>query len=389
MKLSRKKLWLFGAIAAIALILITVIAAPAGNQLKSGSTYSRSPDGYGAWYAFMKERGTPLKRWQKPFEDLANLNQGNSGLTFLRIYNQNQWSTPNFSVFSAERNWVQKGNMLILLGVYQPATQAPFSSEQSSPAGRVKIETTRRNQKPQQLLLGDRFGAVVWQEKIGKGRIIYAATPHLGANAYQDSGSNYEYLAQLVTQFQLNQSTPVNLIQNTQAQIPHQIWVDEYIHGYKDAEVIEQEVGDNIFSYFAQTPLLPILVQVLIFLLVAIWASNRRLGKPIALSTPTTDNSQAYIHALAIVLQKAESSDFVLSVVGAEEQRQLQKALGLGEIPSDSQSLINAWVQQTGKTATELERLLALQSRQRRLSETALLGWLNRWEQVRRYLQIK
>jgi hypothetical protein len=73
MKLSNRRLWIFGAIAIGAIILITLLAAPANNQLNSGSTYNRAaPDGYGAWYAFMSERGTPIQRWRKPFEDLAD-----------------------------------------------------------------------------------------------------------------------------------------------------------------------------------------------------------------------------------------------------------------------------------------------------------------------------
>jgi hypothetical protein len=64
MNRSNRRLWLFGAIAIAAVILLTLFAAPANNQLSSGSTYTRAPNGYGAWYAFMEERGTPAKRWQ-------------------------------------------------------------------------------------------------------------------------------------------------------------------------------------------------------------------------------------------------------------------------------------------------------------------------------------
>jgi hypothetical protein len=98
------------------------------------------------------------------------------------------------------------------------------------------------------------------------------------------------------------------------------------------------------------------------------------------------DNSEAYIQALAGVLQKADSSEFVLEVVGKEEQLQLQKALLLGQIQLDHQSLVEAWVQQTGHPAAELEQLLQVQSRKGRMSESDLLTWLRKWEQIRRQL---
>ncbi|HAJ62015.1 MAG TPA: DUF4350 domain-containing protein, partial [Cyanobacteria bacterium UBA8543] len=84
MKLSNRRLWLFGAIAIGAIILITLLTAPTRNKVSSGSTYSRSPDGYGAWYAFMSERGTPVKRWRKPFDDLANNQNAQPPTTLLR-----------------------------------------------------------------------------------------------------------------------------------------------------------------------------------------------------------------------------------------------------------------------------------------------------------------
>lgn len=408
MKLSNRRLWLFGAIAIGAIILITFLSAPANNKLNSGSTYSRATDGYGAWYAFMSERGTTVQRWRKPFLDLTKSKNVESPISLLRVHS----SLVNEGIYGLERKWVEDGNTLVILGVRQPVTEANFSSQHQTETGIVKIETQRRNKKPKGKLLADRFGAIVWEESIGKGKVIFSSTPYLGANAYQDFQGNYEFLAQLVTQSSGEQASSVVgttlLIQNQNppyppyqgggissqtipeiqeaSQIKNQVWVDEYIHGYKDQEVLKRERKENVFSYLAKTPLFPAFVQGLILLLVAIWASNRRLGKPISLSTPEVNNSEAYIQALASVLHKANSSEFILEVVGKEEQLQLQKALYLGQQPLDNQSLINAWVQQTGRSATELEQLLLLQSKKQRISELNLLTWLGKWEQIRRNL---
>ncbi|HEY9607694.1 MAG TPA: DUF4350 domain-containing protein [Allocoleopsis sp.] len=372
MKLSQRRLWLFGAIAIGVIVLITILAAPANQKVNSGSTYGRAPDGYGAWYAFMEQRGTPVRRWQKPFEEFAEGKDAQHPITLLRVN-----SGLGFQYLSSnEENWVKRGNTLVVLGVRDAVTEAPFSTRHSTEAGTVKIDTTRRHRKDKGKRLSDRFGAIVWQESMGQGKVIYSTTPYLAANAYQDFPGNYEFLARLVT--------PEGAKENSSSQ--NRVWVDEYIHRYKDVEVIKRESGQSVSSYLAKTPLFPAFVQGLLIFAIAIWAANRRFGKPLTLSAPVVDNSEAYIQALAGVLQKANSSEFVLEVVGKEEQLQLQKALFLGDIPLDSQSLVSAWVQQTGRPATELEQLLQAQSRKHRMSEIELLTWLDNWEKIRRYL---
>ena len=371
MKGSNRRLWLFGAIAIGAMILLTFFAAPANNKLSSGSTYTRAPNGYGAWYAFMEERGTPVKRWQKPFENLAN-NTSKTPATLLRV--NSQLSAPDID--KDEQDWVEKGNTLVVLGIRQPVTQAPFNTLHETAMGQVKINTARRNLSAEEKPLGDRFGSIVWQKNIGKGRIIFATTPDLAANAYQNFRGNYELLAQLVTQSEEEENSSIS----------KSVWVDEYLHGYRDTQATKGKQEQDLFSYLGKTPVFPALIQVAILLLVAIWAGNRRFGKPETLSTPVVNNSEAYIQALAAVLQKAESSEFVLEVVGKEEQRQLQKALFLGQEQLDPQSLVNAWMQQTGRPAAELEQVLQLQAQKPRIRETELLKWLGKWQQIRRHL---
>ena len=355
-----KRVWWIVAIALGAIVLITLLAAPSNDKLAVGSTYSRAPEGYGAWYAFMQQQGTPVKRWQKPFDDLVKVEQP---ITLLRVSSQ---MIPTLG--RQEQEWLKKGNTLVILGVWKPVTSAAFSTWQESNAGIVKIDTRRRHKaKDKQKLLGDRFGAVVWQEQVGKGQVIYATTSYLAANAYQDYPGNYKYLAQLV-----NKSG-------------RSIWVDEYIHGYKDADAIASAAETNLLSYLAQKPIFPLLLQTGILLLVLIWAQNRRFGQPQALDTPIVDNSTAYIQALAGVLQKAESSDFVLDMVGSSEQMQLQQALGLGQIPQERQTLVQAWVQQTGRSPAELEQMLRQQSQKRRMSDKDLSIWLEKWKTIRSY----
>jgi hypothetical protein len=396
MNLSKNRLWLLGAIALTAIIIITLLFAPANNKVNSGSTYNRAPDGYGAWYAFMSKRGTEVQRWQKPFEEFGKNQDAKPPSTLLRIYSK---LIPEV-VSDTEKKWVEQGNTLVILGVRAPVTPAPFSSLHPASAGEIKIDTGRRYPSDKKQVLDDQFGAIVWKKPVGKGTVYFASTSHLAANAYQDFPGNYEFLAGLVTQEGgeqeiegSQQALAVKLIQNSSDQqsqgtskILNKVWVDEYIHGYKDPEVIEREYQGNLFTYLAKTPLFPVLIQGTIILLVAIFAGWNRFGQPVTISAPQVDNSEAYIQALAGVLQKAKSTDFAVEIIGKEEQLQLQKALLLGQASLSSETLTNAWVEQTGRKAAELSEVLPSPSHKRRISDSDLLAWLSKWQQIRQHL---
>jgi len=397
MNLSKNRLWLLGAIAITAIMIVTLFFAPANNKVNSGSTYNRAPDGYGAWYAFMSKRGTEVQRWQKPFEYLAKNQDAKPPITLLRISSK---LIPE-AVPDTEKKWVEQGNTLVILGVRAPVTPAPFSSLHPASAGEIKIDTGRRYPSDKKQVLDDQFGAIVWKKPVGKGTVYFASTSHLAANAYQDFPGNYEFLAGLVTQLEggeqeiegAQQALAVKLIQNSSqpqsqgtSKILNKVWVDEYIHGYKDPEVIEREYQGNLFTYLAKTPLFPVFIQGTIILLVAIFAGWNRFGQPVTLSAPQVDNSEAYIQALAGVLQKANSTDFAVEIIGKEEQLQLQKALLLGQASLESETLTNAWVEQTGRKAAELSELLPSPSHKRRISDSDLLTWLGKWQQIRQHL---
>ena len=358
MNKTKRPIWI-GLIVLGVIILITFIFAPSSNKINVGSTYNRAPDGYGAWYAFMEQQDVNILRWRKPFQDLI---EKKSKITLLQINGNLQ----NYLIDYVQQEWVKDGNTLVILGLRQPVTNAEFTTMQQYNAGNVKIETRRRRElkKNEVPSLNDSFGAVVWQEKLGKGKVIYSTTPFLAANAYQDNINNFRYLADLVKQDK-----------NT-------IYVDEYIHGYKDPKVRENEGKGDLFSYFAQTPLFPALIQLGFVLLIIIWAQNRRFGKPINLKTRVVDNSEEYIQALGQILEKANCNDFVVEMISKEEQLRLQQALSLGPKLLDKQIVINAWVEQIKTPTTKLEEVLSIHNRKNTISQRQLLSWLSKWQSL-------
>jgi hypothetical protein len=357
-KLDRRLV--FGLIALVAIVALTLFIAPRSNRLMSGSTFSRSPDGYGAWFAYMQREGTPVQRWRKnPFEVDQLTGTGNTMIqidpTVVRAYVQEEW--------------VKRGNTWIIVGRDLPATEAGFSTQHQSDRGLVKIETSRRLLKSGATeLLSDKFGSIVWEIPNGKGRVIYVGTPFLAANAYQDEPGNFPFFAQLATRY------------------GRKIWVDEYLHGYREKTENSAARTRNWGEYLLETPLAVVLLQTIAIVLVLIWAKNRRFGQPRPLENPRTNDSQAYTQALAGVLYKAGRSEFVVDVVGREEQLQIQRSLGIGGALLDREALMNAWVQQTGRSASELEPLFP---GKQQLNEQDLLKWLTKIREIKQNLSMK
>jgi len=362
MKGSKRSIWVVGLLV-LTLFLVSLVSAAGSGRAQSGSTYGRGPDGYGAWYAMMEQRqGVSIQRWQKPLEQWLTKGSGDRR-TLLQVSSSSNALLPSNSL----RSWVGNGNTLVLLGVKAPVTSAPFRQVINHPAGKVLIETRRRATEVDGLL-EDSAGAVVWQESIGSGKIIYASTPHLAANAYQAQEGNFELLAQVVTE----SGAP--------------IWVDEYLHGYKDRETIKQELGkENLFSYLAKTPLLLVGIQAAVMVLLAV-LGQRRLGPPVELIPPPIDNSTAYITAMAQVLRQAKCSEFVVETISKAERQAIQRALGLGTVPLSNEEILAAWTQQTSRPETELRMVLNLAEKPRSLDEVKLTQWLQRLQVVHRWL---
>jgi hypothetical protein len=385
---SRRWQW---ALLLIPLLIIVIIAA-LRTPLMQGSTYSRAPSGYGAWYASLQKQNITLKRWQRPLEELleapslpqteeiawhpAEKLSGATPTTLIRIANGRENPvTPAAS--DPLGRWIEQGNVAVLVGVRSlagnsqraPVTPAPFSSSISSPVGAIKIETRRRYtaQVEGKALLKDASGAVVWEEKLGRGKIISVVTSNLAANAYQDEPGNFKFLTELVT-------APGN-----------PIWVDEYSHGFLDKKAIAREKSGSLAGYLAKTSLPILAMQALLILLVLIWEKNQRFGQPVKLLPPKLDNSEAYIQALAGVLQKADCGEFVWETVGKAERAYVQRSLGLGNGSIEPQIMLDAWVQQTGRPAAELEEVLRKPTRKRPTSQE-LLTWLGKVQTLHRQL---
>ena len=384
-------------ILAAGLLLFTLLSAP-NNPRSDGSTYSRSPEGYGAWYAYVERSGQPIDRWQKPLtalfgkeesddlqsdvqdisdQDIPDGASKTNASTSIRTTLIQISSEPDDDSPRLDRRWIEQGNRVILIGTRKgktQLTQASFQSEvpvkfgSPSQSGTLKIATTRRHRPTSTLqpLVSDSYGTLVWRTPVGNGEIIHILPTFLAANAYQNEAQNFAYLQDL-----------------TQGD---RILMDEYIHGYRDPETAAIEGKGDLSTFFAKTPIALIFFQTLIILSVLIYAKNWRFGAIRSLNLPITNNSRAYIQALAGILQKANSTDFVTSTLSQAELKKLQRTLGLGTSTIDPETILQTWTEQTGRSATEFREAFSLsfshRDRHKKPSEAELTQWLTKIQTI-------
>lgn len=359
-----------GLVAIVLLGLLLILLAPATGQQTSGSTFNPGPEGYRGWYEYMEEQGVSIQRWRRPVDELG-AEEASAPQTLLRVYPGLRQSYIDLSSSWID-DWTAAGNSLIILGLDASITEAPFTTQQASPQGDVVIQTRKRHlsSDPDELLADD-HGATVWQRNwqggaAGEGAIYAAVTPHLAANAYRDEPGNYAFLADLVNRG----SGP--------------IWVDEYLHGYKAADVIVEQVASNWGAYLAKTPVKIAVIQILIGLGIVLLAQNWRLGNLRVLRASRVDNSQAYIEALAAVLHKAASTPFLIDMITKAERSRLQKSLGFHKAQVDDGALRAAWSQQTGRPAQVIDPLINPRKQVAPKADARLKRWLIQLAQIRR-----
>lgn len=357
------KRWPIAILAAAALLILLFINAP--NQ-QDGSTYSRSNKGYRGWYDFMVEQGYSINRWQKPYSELQGQNQ-----TLIRITPSLKKAREQATSWDGFDSWVKQGNTVILLTWNGSITAAPFSSDLVSKAGPVRIDTARRQKSaaPEQSTLKDDYGTVVWSQSLGKGRLIFATYPWIGANIYGDQPGNYLFLQQLVPK------------SNT-------IWMDEWLHGYRDPQnqsAADARNPENLWLFFAQTPVAAMATQCVLLALIWIWGHNHRFGLPLRLPQASQDNSQQYIQSLAGTLNHANQRELVVTQLSQYLRQSLAQRLGLtsridSQLPTDT-ALAAQWSMRSGRNDQELLELLQ-PSGQQSLTDQTLLAWVNKADAI-------
>lgn len=346
----------------------------APQQYAKGSSYEQSRSGYAQWYQFMETQKHPVKRWRRAYGQLTG-----TGQTLIQVAADVERLQEPLLNSSDILDWVKQGNTLIQLSWDGGITGAPFSSELPTPKGGLRIETIRRyaakNNNFDEVLLKDAFGGVIGLDTLQKGEVIKIAYPLMGSGFYAERGANFQILADLATQ---RKGT---------------IWVDEWIHGYRDLEAApvlgDAATPQDLWDYLAQRPIAVMAGQGVLMLALLFWGQNQRFGALLRIAPPPRNSSEQYIQALADTLNTHGHTEYVLALLGQALRDRLKSRLSLvgADLAGDGdRAIATEWAVVTGRPGSELLKLLEQSRSETRLKDSELLVWVQQADTILRGL---
>jgi len=348
--------WLVG------LLALSVLAVIVGDKFKQSlgqwlpetlpnpSTYNEKQSGYSGFYELAEKIHIPVKRWQKPYR---MIDQDKVRGTLVMIA---PWEMPTTGESDLLLRWLEDGNDLVLMDDLSMHSSRKLIGELGLSAHSFKIQhdLTAPVERvfPESAMVPDlkitsearidggnpvasnKWGTLISELKVGKGRCLVASTPDMCANenladpAYK---GNFQFL--------------INWLSTS-----HQpIYFDEKCHGYSS--------GNNVFFFLLRGPVGFVILQLLILLAVALWSLNQRFGPLVPVPVSRKISNLEFINGLATSYQKARARDTAWAMIYQPFKGRLCKLLGVAPHESPEQ-LAQAWAEASGQNRTKCEEFL-------------------------------
>jgi hypothetical protein len=314
MKRERRPIWLKLGILGILLFLAAygLVALEAQRKDREGpvrcTTYSTAAGGYKILYLWLRELGVPVRRWEKPLDDLP------PAASVLMIVEPELG--PGTGELKALRGWVYKGGTLILVVRPPNVFLKQFGLEQAVYSDHNKEDEDQSvlfqpgpytqgvqtilyrgypkltSDRPEVIFHArDTGGGLLAIVQEGKGRVIALADPTLFCNKSLKDGDH----SRLALNMLLAHHTEGTLL------------IDEYHHGYGRAT--------SVLGHLARSRALEPLLQGVLLLLI-LWAAwGRRFGSPRPLVKEEQRSSMQYVGAMAQLFQKAQARGLAIKSV--------------------------------------------------------------------------
>jgi hypothetical protein len=333
------------------------------------SSYRATPYGTKAYYTLLEESGYPVTRFEKAFTALKADDPGT--LVVISPPDQNPLSAEEVASLT---RWVEGGGLLVVIDrvidipigeaniktesassqnvrVYQPTrlTKGVERISLSDIASRVQVRGTRLTTSH----IGDDHAPVLADVKIGAGRIILLADPHVVANNGISERDN------LVLALNMLADRPDG-----------RIAFDEFHHGYGS-----QTAGGGLMAYFRGTPVPWMFWQLALVGGLAVYTLGRRFARPIPLKHERRTTNLEFVSSLANITRLARASDLAMQNIYVEFRKRLCKVAGLP--PTAATSVVAAAAARRAHIEeSEMRRLLArceAIAEGKQVSETELL----------------
>jgi hypothetical protein len=333
-----RKLLLIGGAILLALIVATVVLAPSGDEDEGPgipTTYSTARNGAQAAYLLLGELGYRSERWEKPPTELPSDAEGTILILARPANFPDKAQRDALLAFARSGGWiVYAGDFPFLFldagEVTQPTPirlsdpeREKFPAIAPSPFTRTAATITMRSagrwrnpESSQVPLYGDPQQPVVVTWRIGKGRILWWASPTPVTNSGISLEGNLPFFLDCISAARPGRSPAETTI----------LW-DEFFHGYTG----------SLWDYFSKTPVPWAMFQLAFVAIFVLFAFARRSG-PIFTPAPVSRLSPLeFVDTLGDLYWRAGAGSAAVRVAYQRFRTQLLRRLSLAPSVSNMQ----------------------------------------------------
>jgi len=184
------------------------------------------------------------------------------------------------------------------------SVSAEHSGEHKLPSVEIVENETENNLAAPVVHISDRDGALLVDYAYGAGRITVLGDPYVVANNGISSHDNLQLA--------------INLVSSVDGLVAF----DEYHQG--------KGITQNEFaSYFAGTPVLPIVAQVILLILFVLWTRARRFARPLPLVQVDRRSSLEFVASMSELQERSRAFDLAVENIYSRTRRVLSRYAGV------------------------------------------------------------
>ncbi|HEX8737246.1 MAG TPA: DUF4350 domain-containing protein [Pyrinomonadaceae bacterium] len=193
------------------------------------------------------------------------------------------------------------------------------------------VETTAQNAPV--VHLANKQKTLLVDFPYGSGEIVFLSDPYMISN----SGISLVDNAQMA----------INVVASRGGTIAF----DEFHHGYGANE-------NRVLSYFAETPVAPIFLQIVLLVGVVLFTQSRRFARALPAAEPNRLSKLEYVAAMAELQQRTRAYDLALENIYSEFRRTMARFVGADNFQTPRHNLARLIAEKTNLDAGELENLM-------------------------------
>jgi hypothetical protein len=215
----------------------------------------------------------------------------------------------------------------------QPPPPKPANSEESFDDEELAEHTETNSLNAPVVHLANNDKNLLIDFPFGAGQIVYLTDPYIISNGGIGLVDNAQLAINIAT-------SPEGIVA-----------FDEYHHGYGEG-------NNQIFTYFAGTPVVAIFLQLMVIAGLILFTQSRRFARPLPETEPNRLAKLEYVSAMAELQRRTKAFDLAIENIYTEFRRRVSKLVGVDNFTTLYKDLAQLIAERAKINAAEVENLM-------------------------------